>query len=99
LSAKALLAFLVDDNDALAGVCDLRRCDQPSQSAADHDYVCVISHRFFPPCPLLIQDRRIVRGQRQMVLACGCTATPVAPSCSSLGSIRAEGAAARQHLI
>jgi len=49
--------------------------------------------------PILIQDRRIVRGQRQMVVACGRAATRASPPCSSLGSVRAEGAAARQHLI
>src|SRR5207237_10180929 len=48
LSAKALFAFLVDDDDALAGICDFRCRDQPCQAAADHDYVCVISHRFLP---------------------------------------------------
>jgi hypothetical protein len=48
LSAKALLAFLIDDDDAFAGICDLRRCDQPRQSTADHDYVCDLSHRFLP---------------------------------------------------
>ncbi len=48
LAAKALFAFLVDDDDALAGVGDFGCRDQPRQSAADHDYVCVISHRFLP---------------------------------------------------
>ena len=50
LSAKALLAFLVDDDDALAGICDLRRRDQPRQSTADHDYVCDPQSSFPPPC-------------------------------------------------
>ena len=48
LSAKALLAFLIDDDDALAGICDLGCCDQSRQSTADHDYVCDLSHRFLP---------------------------------------------------
>ena len=48
LSAKALFAFLVDDDDALAGVGDFGGRDQPRQPAADHDYVCVLSHRFLP---------------------------------------------------
>src|SRR4029078_4341595 len=44
LAAEALLAFLVDHDDALAGVGDFGCRDQPGQSAADHDYVCVLSH-------------------------------------------------------
>jgi hypothetical protein len=67
-----------------AGIGDLGGRDQPRQSAADHDYVCVLSHRVLPRSPL-IQDRAIGRGQRQMALACGCAATFGTPTCFSLG--------------
>jgi hypothetical protein len=33
----------------LAGVGDFRRSDQPRDSAADHDHVCIIRHRMIPP--------------------------------------------------
>jgi hypothetical protein len=60
-----LFAFLVDDDDTLAGIRDFGGRDQPGQAGADHDYICIISHRFFP-VPFLIQARVPARGQRQM---------------------------------
>src|SRR6478609_1977367 len=60
---RSLLAFLVDHDDALAGVGDFGCRDQPREPAADHDYVCVLGHRVLPH-PLLIQDRAIRCGQR-----------------------------------
>ena len=51
LAAKALFAFLVDHDDALAGVGDFGRGDKACQSAADHDYVCIVSHCRHLPTP------------------------------------------------
>jgi hypothetical protein len=48
LAAEALLAFLIDHDDTLAGVGDFRRRDQTRQSAADHDYIRIIRHRLVP---------------------------------------------------
>src|SRR5262249_18185403 len=48
LASEALLAFLVQQNDALAGVGDLGGRHQPRQTAADPNYGCIISHRFLP---------------------------------------------------
>ena len=66
LSAKALFAFLVDHDDALAGVGDFGCRDQPRQSAADHDYVCVISHCFLPRATCRLKPASFACGQRQM---------------------------------
>ena len=75
LSAKALFAFLVDDDDALAGVCDFGCRDQSRQSAADHDYVCDLSHRFLPRAIYEFKpaSSRAVNGKGR--LACDCVAT------------------------
>src|SRR5689334_12880501 len=48
LAAQALFAFLVEQDDALAGIGDFGRGHQPRQPAADHDHVG-ISHRILPP--------------------------------------------------
>ena len=44
LSAEALLALLVEDDDALAGIRDLRGGDEAGEPGADHDHVCVERH-------------------------------------------------------
>ena len=44
LAAKALFAFLLDHDDAFAGVGNFRCRNQARQSAADDDYVCIIRH-------------------------------------------------------
>ena len=49
LTAEALLALLLDDDDALAGVREFRRRDQPGQTRADHDHVRLFRHRLFRP--------------------------------------------------
>ena len=51
LAAEALFAFLVDHDDAFAGVGDFGRGDQARQPAADHDYVRILSHRILPRSP------------------------------------------------
>ena len=61
LAAEVLLAFLVEQNDAFAGIGDLGRGDQPRQSAADHDYVCVLSHRVLPRLPFDSRPRHRAR--------------------------------------
>ncbi len=48
LAAEALFAFLVDHDDAFAGVGDFGRGDEARQPAADHDYVCIVSHGISP---------------------------------------------------
>ena len=55
LAAEALFALLVDHDDALAGVGDFGCRDQPRQSAADHDYVRILSHRFLPRAVLRLK--------------------------------------------
>src|SRR5262249_41449983 len=47
-AAGAWLAFLVEKNDALAGVGDLGGRHHPRQSAADHDHVSIASHFILP---------------------------------------------------
>lgn len=44
LAAEALLAFLLDDDDALAGVGKFRRCNQAGKSGTDNDYVGLLRH-------------------------------------------------------
>ena len=51
LAAEALLALLVDHDDALAGIGDFGRGDQARQPAADHNYVRIVSHCVFPDSP------------------------------------------------
>ena len=48
LAAEALLALLVDHDDALAGVGDFGRGDEAREAPADHDYVRIVSHRVLP---------------------------------------------------
>ena len=48
LAAEALLALLVDHDDALAGVGDFGRGDEARKAAADHDYISIIGHRKVP---------------------------------------------------
>ncbi len=48
LAAEALLAFLVEQDDALAGVGDLGGRHQPRQTAADHDHVSIVRHCCLP---------------------------------------------------
>src|SRR6185437_5920497 len=49
LATKALFAFLLDDEDAFAGVRDFGRGDQPRQPATDHDHVRIVGHRLCTP--------------------------------------------------
>ncbi len=44
LAAEVLFALLVDHDDAFAGVGDFRGGDEASKTAADHDYICIVSH-------------------------------------------------------
>ena len=92
LAAQALVALLIDDDDALAGVGDFGRGHQPRQSAADHDYVCVISHRVLP-IPFWMKPAAFVAVNGKSLLACGGAATRCGASCSTLGPFRPEGAA------
>ena len=48
LAAEALFAFLVDHDDALAGVGDFGRGDEAREAPADHDYVRIVCHRISP---------------------------------------------------
>jgi hypothetical protein len=48
LAAEALFALLVDHDDALAGLGDFGCGDEARQSAADHDYVRIVSHFVSP---------------------------------------------------
>jgi len=48
LPAEALLALLIDHDDAFAGVGNFRRGNEAREAPADHDYVCIISHRVAP---------------------------------------------------
>ena len=50
LAAEALFALLIDHDDALAGVGNLRRGNQARQARADHNYVRIACHRMIPPC-------------------------------------------------
>jgi rRNA pseudouridine-1189 N-methylase Emg1 (Nep1/Mra1 family) len=43
-----LLAFLIDHDDALAGVGDFARGDKAGKTRADHDYVRILSHCLSP---------------------------------------------------
>ena len=44
LAAEALPAFLLDHDDALAGVGEFRRRNQPGEPRADHDHVRLFRH-------------------------------------------------------
>ena len=57
LAAQALLAFLIDDDDSLAGVGDFGRCNEAGQTGSDHDDVCVVSHATLL-IPAAIEARR-----------------------------------------
>src|SRR5712672_822467 len=48
LPAEALLALLIDHDDAFAGVGNFGRGDEAGEAPTDHDYVCIISHRVAP---------------------------------------------------
>ncbi len=48
LAAKALFAFLIDHDDAFAGVGDFGCGDKAREACTDHDYVCIVSHRVSP---------------------------------------------------
>ncbi len=50
LAAEALFALLIDHDDALAGIGNLRRGDQAREAPADHNYVRIACHRIIPPC-------------------------------------------------
>ena len=65
LAAEVLFALLINEDDAFAGVGNLRRGDKARQSAADHDYVCIARHRIVSPRFRGIEARRVNRGQRQ----------------------------------
>ena len=98
LSAEALLAFLVEHNDALAG--DRRfRSPRPAPPVRRRPRLRLHRQPSRCPQPFSIQDCHIPCGQRQMVLACGYAATLAMSTCSSLGPFRAKGAAPQQHLI
>ena len=49
LAAEALFAFLVDHDDALAGVGDLCCRYEAGEAPADHDYIRIVSHCVIPP--------------------------------------------------
>ena len=49
LATEALLAFLVDHDDAFAGIGDFGRGDKAGKARADNDYVCIIGHRSSSP--------------------------------------------------
>jgi hypothetical protein len=51
LAAEALFAFLIDHNDAFAGIGDLGRGNQARQTPTDHDYVRLVSHCAVSPSP------------------------------------------------
>ena len=63
LAAEALLAFLIDDDDPLAGVGDFRRRNEAGETGSDHDYVCIVSHSS-SPIPAAIEARDVLGGQR-----------------------------------
>ena len=57
LATEALLAFLVDHDDAFAGIGDFGRGDKAGKARADNDYVCIIGHRSsFPPLRMSPND-------------------------------------------
>ena len=91
LAAKALLAFLVDHDDALAGIGDFRRGNEAGETGSDHDYVCIVSHSS-SPIPAAIEARSVLGGQR-------LTRYPAAIELFRFGTLRAPSAAGRQHLI
>ena len=63
LAAEVLLAFLIDHDDAFAGVGDLGGGDKPGEAPADHDYVRIACHRIIP-LSLANEARGLDRGQR-----------------------------------
>jgi len=48
LAAETLLAFLIDHDDALAGVGDFGGCDQARKASADHNNVRFFGHGISP---------------------------------------------------
>ena len=64
LAAEALFALLVDHDDALAGVSDFGRGNEPGEASADHNYVRIVSHAVSPGPGKRIEARGISRGQR-----------------------------------
>ena len=83
LAAEALFAFLVDHDDAFAGVGDFGRRDEARKPAADHDDVRILCHRVTPPRLGAIEARgtTAVNGMRASATL----------TCSSLGPFRAAG--------
>ena len=65
LAAKALFAFLIDHDDALAGVRDLGRGDEAGEARADHDDVSFVCHRVSPGLLRIIEarDSGVVNGK------------------------------------
>jgi hypothetical protein len=59
-----LLAFLIEHDDALAGVGDFGGGDEARQSPADHDHVRIIGH-LVSPGPIAIEACGVTGGQRQ----------------------------------
>ena len=49
LAAEALFAFLVDHDDAFAGIGDFGCRDEARKASADHDYVRILCHCVIPP--------------------------------------------------
>ncbi len=49
LAAETLFALLIDHDDAFTGVSNFGRGDETCETAADHDYVRIISHIASPP--------------------------------------------------
>jgi hypothetical protein len=64
LAAEALLAFLVEHDDAFAGIGDFAGGNEARETAADHNYVRIVSHSVSPN-PEMIKARGVCRGQRQ----------------------------------
>jgi hypothetical protein len=59
-----LLAFLIDNDHALAGIGQFVRGHEPSQPGSDNNHVCIVRH-FVPPNPVWIETRRMKPGQRK----------------------------------
>jgi hypothetical protein len=51
LAAEALFTFLLDHDDAFAGIGNFGCGNEPRKAGADHDYVRIVSHRYFPRSP------------------------------------------------
>ncbi len=66
LAAEVLLALLVDDDDALAGIGKLGRGDEAGKARTHHDHIGIVGH-FLLRAPL---RRRLKRWQCDKVKGC-----------------------------